>query len=588
MKYLLTLLFLFSIPLYTQQSDSLFLRVVLPEKDTLTYGAARHRIAASTLPNARAFINYKEVKVYPSGAFVGMHSLTSDTTVLHIAVVDSSGDSLSRDFVFLKPIPKTYPENEIYIDNISSPSEDLWLTAGDILEVRMKASPGQQPEFHLPGVESGIPMTEVTAKNGSGTGTYIGRYKIDEDDECLNEPVRFTITTGFFSSIEAFSKGKVSIIQDSLPRVAELTGKRPFFNAGLGTDRLGGAKLGFLVEGVRVVVTGKVGNQYRVRLSEGMEAWLPQESATLLPVGTPVPSALTGSISVSGNDSEDVVRVGVGQKVPYTSEQQLDPAAIVVNLYGTSSNTNWITHQLSSKGIQQVSVMQAGAGHTQLKILLNYTQHWGYDISYEGTSLRIRIRRPPIVKDSLNPLSSLIIAIDAGHGIGSEGAKGATGAVEMHVTLALAKELESQLRSKGIRTAMTRETDSNVFMADRTDKILNSGAHVLVSIHCNSIGESSDPELVKGTSMYYRYPGFKTLSDIMYNKMLSLGLAEWGVTGNFNFSLSGPTQFPNVLVETAFISNPEDEMKLIDPAFRKQIAAKIVDGLEEFVRLYSK
>ena len=70
----------------------------------------------------------------------------------------------------------------------------------------------------------------------------------------------------------------------------------------------------------------------------------------------------------------------------------------------------------------------------------------------------------------------------------------------------------------------------------------------------------------------------------MYGKMLELGLGQWGVTGNFNFSLSGPTQLPNVLVETAFLSNPEDEMRLIDPEFRKQVAAKIISGLEEFVR----
>ncbi|MFZ4620945.1 MAG: N-acetylmuramoyl-L-alanine amidase, partial [Bacteroidota bacterium] len=65
-------------------------------------------------------------------------------------------------------------------------------------------------------------------------------------------------------------------------------------------------------------------------------------------------------------------------------------------------------------------------------------------------------------------------------------------------------------------------------------------------------------------------------------------LAEWGVTGNFNFSLSGPTQFPNVLVEVAFLSNPEDEMKLMDPEFHKKAAGKIIDGLEEFVRTYAK
>ncbi|MEW5800039.1 MAG: N-acetylmuramoyl-L-alanine amidase [Bacteroidota bacterium] len=573
---------------FSQTNDSLFLRIVIPERDTLQYGAYRHRIAASTNPTSRAFINYKEVKVYGSGAFVGLHYLASDTSVLHIAVVGTKGDSLTKDFVFIKPAAKTYPPDEIYIESVSSPSEDMWLTTGDILEVRMKGSSGKQPEFEIEGVESGIPMTEQIAKNGTGTGTYIGRYKIEEDDECVDAAVKVSIKKNFFSSVEEVAKGKVSIIQDSLPRVVETLGKRPFLNAGLGTDRLGGAKLGFLVEGVRLTVTGKVGRQYRVKLSDGMESWLPEDNCTLLPIDTPLPITLTGSISVTGNDSEDVVRVGLGQRVPYTSEQLTDPSAIVVNIFGASSNTNWITHQLSSQGIQMVKTAQVGAEHFQMTILLNYKQHWGYDISYEGNSMRVKVRRPPAIADSANVLSKLTIAIDAGHGIGSEGAKGATGVIEKDVTLALAKELNAQLQAKGIKTVMTRENDSNVFMSDRTDKILAGNAHILVSIHCNSIGESSDPDAIKGTSTYYRYPGFKSLSDIMYAKMLELGLDQWGVTGNFNFSLSGPTQFPNVLVETAFLSNPDDEMKLIDPAFRKKIAEKIISGLEEFVKNYSK
>lgn len=588
MKHLSLLFILCSLLSSAQSPDSIFLRIVLPERDTLIYSAGRHRIAACTAPTAKAFINYKEVKVYPTGAFVGMHQLTADTTILHIAVKNAKGDSLTKDFVFIQPVPKVYPDGEIYIESVSLPAEDLWVGPGEFIDVRMRGTPNREPVFDIDGVASGIPMREVTAKNGSGTGLYVGQYRTTGDDRVADATVRVRIRKNFFSSVSAEAKGKVSIIQDSLPRVAELTGKRPFLNAGLGTDRLGGAKLGFLVEGVRVIVNGKVGGQYRVRLGGGMEAWLPQESAQLLPLNTPLPVTLTGSISVSGTDTDDFVRVGLGQKVAYTSEQLTDPMAVVVNIYGASSNTNWITHQLSATGIKQVKATQVSEEQFQLTIYLKHKQHWGHDIAYDGTSLRIRLRRPPVVPDSTKPLGKLLIAIDAGHGIGSEGAKGATGVVEKDVTLALAKELQSQLRAKGIATMMTRETDDNVTMTERADKLLGNLPTILVSIHCNSIGESGDAEQTKGTSTYYRYPGFKPLSDIMYKQMLTLGLGEWGVTGNFNFSLSGPTQFPNVLVETAFLSNPEDEMRLLDPEFRKQVGGKIINGLEDFIRTYAR
>jgi N-acetylmuramoyl-L-alanine amidase len=319
-----------------------------------------------------------------------------------------------------------------------------------------------------------------------------------------------------------------------------------------------------------------------------MVGWLPQYFATLLPATTPLPSALTGSISVIGNDSEDIVRMAVSQKVPYLSEQLTDPPAIAVTLFGASSNTNWITHHLSAEGIKQVACRQSGTDQYTLTIYLNYAQQWGYNISYENGSMKIAIRRPPMLADTTAPLKGLIIGIDAGHGGTNQGAIGSTGIYEKVVTLAIANALKDSLQAIGAATVMTRDADSSVGMLDRDDTLLHAGARILVSIHCNSIGETSDAEMIKGTSTYYRYPGFKTLADIMYAKMLQLGLGEWGVTGNFNFSLSGPTQFPNVLVETAFLSNPEDEMKLLDPVFRGKIAGTIVDGLREFVQRYGE
>ena len=590
MKLIFYFFFAF-VPLFSQSNDSLFLRVVLPEKDTIKYNAPKHRIAASTNPTSKAFINDKEVKVYPSGAFISMANVSVGDNVVKIVVQNTDGDSLVRNFVIIRPEGiKTSPKDPITIESaMMQPSEDVWLSAGDILEVKMKGSPKQNPLFDIDGVESGIPMREVDSKKTGGVeGIYVGRYKVKESDQCVDVPIRFRIRKNFFSSEKVFSKGKISIIQDSLPRVAEVIGKRPFLNAGLGVDRLGGAKLGFLVPGVRVIVSGKIGDQYKVKLSDAMEAYLPQEYAQLQPIDATLPLTLVGNISVTGNDSIDVVSVSLGQKVPYTSEQLTDPMAIVVNIFGATSNTNWITHHLSAKEIQQVKCTQAGTDHYQLTIYLKAKQHWGYDISYDGTTMKIKIRRAPKIQNPNNMLEGLKIALDAGHG-GKEslGALGATGAMEKNVTLSIAQHLQEMLQTKGVSVVMTRSSDMNVSMTQRTDTILASGAQLLVSIHANSTGEGSDAEQSKGVGIFYRHAGFKTLSDIMYEKMLELGLAQFGETGSFNFSLNAPTQLPNVLVETAFMSHPEDEMKLLDDNFRKQIAEKIVAGLEKFVASYA-
>jgi N-acetylmuramoyl-L-alanine amidase len=89
---------------------------------------------------------------------------------------------------------------------------------------------------------------------------------------------------------------------------------------------------------------------------------------------------------------------------------------------------------------------------------------------------------------------------------------------------------------------------------------------------------------VRGVSTYYRYIGFRPLSQAILKSVLQLGLNEFGNVGSFNFSLSGPTDYPNCLVEVAFLSNKKDEKKILDPKFRQKVAAKIIAGIEIFLK----
>ena len=573
------------------QSDSLFLRFVSPSRDSVRSNSPRGNFAACTNPAAKVFINGKDIKVYGSGAFVSSANLSVGINPVRVVARLANGDSLVKDFVFVRPeLPRPLTHELAVIDAQSiEPRQDLWLGKDDILEVKFRGSPGYKAYFDIEDVESGIAMVELPAIDSSAaSGLYVGRYKVRENDEAKNAPVRVRLKKSFWSSEKAFSSGKVSITPRELPRVAVTTGRRPFLNAGLGEDRLGGAKLGYIPAGVRVQIAGKAGRQYKVQLSEGMVGWIPEDFAQLLPVETPLPRSLVGSISTSGNADEDVVGVSLSQRLPYIADQIVDPPALVIDIFGATSNTNWITHQRSASGVKSVSWDQVGADHYRLMIALNNAQHWGYDVGYDqGSSLRIRIRKPPKITDLASPLSGFTIAVDAGHGGDASGAVGPTGLEEKIVNLSIATHIRSLLQERGVKVILTRSDDTNVSMPERTDAIISGGAQILVSIHCNAGGAGSSAEIVKGTSTYYRHLGYQPLADIMYTRMLELGLNQFGMVGSFNFSLNAPTQLPNVLVETAFLSNPEDEMKLMDDNFRKAIAEKVVAGLEEFVKLYA-
>ncbi|MBP1691502.1 MAG: N-acetylmuramoyl-L-alanine amidase, partial [Bacteroidetes bacterium] len=330
---------------------------------------------------------------------------------------------------------------------------------------------------------------------------------------------------------------------------------------------------------IRLAINGKSGGLYRVALAENHEAWIPERFVDLEPAGTPPPFSLAGSWNVYGDLQSDYVTIALQDKLPYVTFTESDPSRVCVDIFGAASNSNWITQQLTTREIRNVSYQQVSKNVLRITIELRHRQIWGYSVGYRGRMLVIGIRRQP---EPLQ-LSELTIALDAGHGGENEGAVGATGIEEKEVNLATVQHLRRLLEDEGARVVLTRSSDSTVGMDARIAAVLTSRAQVLISIHANSIGNTSNPEDVRGTSTYYRHLCYRPLSQAIYDEVLKTGLAPFGNVGGFNFLLNSPTELPNVLVELAFMSHPQDEMRLMDDAFRQELAERIVEGVKEFL-----
>jgi N-acetylmuramoyl-L-alanine amidase len=351
----------------------------------------------------------------------------------------------------------------------------------------------------------------------------------------------------------------------------------PFLKYGLGQDRLGGAKMTFLDSNIVLKVTDSSGDNYKVQLSQLHSAWIEKEKvAKTIPLDDK--QHLTSSWGVNGDSLYDYVTVSLDEKLPYRSEMKINPSRIVVDIFGAVSNTNWITQLSSAKEIKNAWYEQPEDDVMRVIIELKHSQNWGYRIYYsENNKLTIRIKRQPRI---LN-LSNLTIALDAGHGGDNVGATGVTSNIkEKDYTLLIAKELKKQLIKKKAKVVMTRTKDTTLSMFERIRFLENQHPDLLISIHLNS----SSNDTTSGVSTYYRYIGFRPLSQAILKSMLQTGLHEFGNVGSFNFSLSGPTDYPNCLVEVAFLSNKKDEKKILDPKFRAEAAAKIVEGIEEFLK----
>jgi N-acetylmuramoyl-L-alanine amidase len=353
------------------------------------------------------------------------------------------------------------------------------------------------------------------------------------------------------------------------------TGQFPYLEYGRGDDRLGGAKMTYLDSNILVKVVDSTKDDYKVQLSANHCAYLPKINFKKDTLSKRDPYFLTSSWRVSGDDQYDFVTIGLPERLPYKSIQLVEPSSLVIDIFGVVNNTNWITQLKTAKEIKNVWYEHVEDDVFRMHIDLKHT-HWGYGIFYKNNTLNVRIKRQPELK-----VKGLNIAIDAGHGGSNTGASGLVSKVaEKEYTLKIAKELESYLRKKGANVFMIRTTDVDVNMIERTLLLRQNDPDILISIHLNSSSNTA----AKGVSTYYRYLGFRPLSQKILDRMLDLDLNNFGNIGAFNFALSGPTEYPNCLVEVAFLSNAEDEQKILDEDFRRDVARQIFKGIRDWLK----
>jgi N-acetylmuramoyl-L-alanine amidase len=566
------LIFLFSFISAAAQQP--FIKLTDPLKESINVSTSRQFIVGSTCKNCTLMINGKKVKVYPTGAFAHEINLVAGDSAFTLVAISEEGKSASKRLHFIYDIPKpAEPVKTFGIESIRTfPEGDLLLLPGDKIQFKVKAFPGQNVI-----VLNNMPLYELPLSSANGMpGIYQGEYEIKATDSFSS----FKIPVGIIDSNGKIlineTTQKFSVMSPLASDIAITKGRLAHLEYGLGDDRLGGAKVGYIDSLIPLKIIGKVGTHYKVQLAKTRTAYIPDELVTLAPKGSFTPNALTGKWKVYGDSLYDYVNVELTSKLPYQSFQQTDPSRIVVDLFGATGNTNWITQLESAKEIKEVSYEQVADDIFRINIKLRHQQHWGHQLYYRGNTLVIKIKRQP----SDLSLNKLTIAIDAGHGGTNTGAVGPTGITEKALTLAVSLKLKKILEAAGTKVIMTRNTET---FFDNKERILfyrDSTPDLLISIHLNS---SADPIRTMGTATFYRYPGFRPLNEAIYNQMLKLGLSEYGCNSSFNFMLNSPTEYPNALVEALFLSNPEEEMKILDEGFQQKMAENIVKGIGDFL-----
>ena len=232
---------------------------------------------------------------------------------------------------------------------------------------------------------------------------------------------------------------------------------------------------------------------------------------------------------------------------------------------------------------------------------------------------------PPPDKPKVARMATIVI--DPGHGGEDPGARGRRGSQEKEITLIIGKRLKELIDAEpDMRAVLTRDGDFYVPLQGRVDKARRVKADLFVSVHADAFikpharGSSvfalserratseaarwlarkeNEADLIGGVNIDVKDKYLaQTLLDLSQtatiDHSLRLGSAVLGEIGQVNtlhkarveqasFAVLKSPDVPSILVETAFISNPEEEKRLNDEAYQDQLARAILTGIKRYL-----
>ena len=306
----------------------------------------------------------------------------------------------------------------------------------------------------------------------------------------------------------------------------------------------------------------------------------------------------------------------------------IDPSRIVIDVY--QSNLKSAVQEKYNYPIKQI---RASTKDDLTRIVIDLYEYvnWSKPTQKkidEGILLKIEIKKNKRLK---NNIRDIIVAIDAGHGGKDPGAVSSNNVLEKDITLLIAKELQRTLRdTEGYQAVLIRNDDSTVSLNDRYQNARKYGADAFVSIHADGFRLAS----VKGASVFIwseessssvarnlsdkerrriqaqiknikSYDFNEDVARDLYPNTYKKKVDQSKILGTkildqlkrdpytkihkqnveyADFRVLKSVDIPSVLVESGFITNPEDAKRLKTKAGRRMIARSIFLGIHNYFR----
>ena len=569
---------------------------------------------------ATLFINGHGVPVEPNGTWIAWLPLPADSVIQYDITARTATDSAHLVYTAKRVFRFTPPAQGVWIDSTSiTPRGNAWWPSDEFLPVSVRAVEGAEVRVLLPN-GTVVPLRPSPQPEQPSWGVrafdrdtanlvlprkadrYVGAIRglaVGENPGPLLGAPALTATAAVTASpappatsavVEAIIGPDTAratwnlrlALLDSTPVIVEFNDdtahKGDTDSLTIGRTRPGATYHWFMPTGTRAVATGRLGEDLRVRLSKGTEAWVPAADALQLPTGTPALRATVSSVALTPFTDRLSLRVPLSQRIPFRVEE--GEKQLTLRLYNSLGDLDWMRYGGTDPYLSRMTWEQESNDEVTIRLDLAGPV-WGYRTRWSGNDLIFEVRRPPhIDKDS--PLEGRRIVVDPGHP--PAGAMGPSGFREAQANLAIALKLRELLQAEGATVIMTRTTDSAVDLWPRVKLADTVNAELLVSIHNNALPDGLNPFSNSGASVFYNQPRSVPLAMAVQRALVRrLGIRDLGVSRG-DLALVRPTWMPSVLTEGLFMMLPQQEAALRSEAGQAMYAQAVFDGIETFLR----
>lgn len=209
----------------------------------------------------------------------------------------------------------------------------------------------------------------------------------------------------------------------------------------------------------------------------------------------------------------------------------------------------------------------------------------GFDVTTKNGTMTFTLKYAPVLKQK-GSLKGAVILLDAGHGDtdnGTVGAMGGEGPTEKVVNLDLALRTKEALEALGATVVMVREDDTFYTLNERVALIRETKPDLSISIHGNAMGITSDYSKSSGFLIFYSYNKVQDAAGIINASVCeTMGYAKRTIR-QANLSLTRLTACPAVLLESAFLTHPEDYEYLLKSSNRETLANAIANAAKDYI-----